>query len=45
MHSFPGSQAPAIKYSQNGKEKFLGSAESMLRLLGRLYGYYPTDPL
>ena len=39
----PGGQVPALEFSKTGKK--MGQSRSMLRYLGRKFGYYPKDPL
>jgi glutathione S-transferase len=43
--TMPDGVTPAIRFKHNGKEKLIGQSVSMLRFLGRVYGYYPADPL
>jgi hypothetical protein len=43
--TMPDGVIPAIKFNYKGKQKLLGQSLSMLRFLGRVYGYYPVDPL
>ncbi len=40
-HTYPNGQVPALETPEG---KVLSQSQSILRYLGRKYGYYPQDP-
>ena len=43
--TMPMGVLPAIEFKDGNKVKKLGQSNAMVRFLGRLYGYYPANPL